>query len=47
MKREAFQQFSDTILQAFATGRLVAIDGHRVQREPQPALTLFPKGVGR
>ena len=41
MKREAFQQFSDTVIAAFAVGRLVSLEGHRVQPLPQPSLTLF------
>ena len=47
MKPSPFEQFADAILNAFANGRLVAIDGHRIQPRPQPSLTLFPKGVGR
>lgn len=47
MKPSPFEQFADVVLSAFVAGRLVAIDGHRVQPRPQPSLTLFPKVVGR
>jgi hypothetical protein len=43
----ATEQFTAIILEAFARGRLVAIDGRRITRKPQPSLTLFPKVVGR